>query len=118
MSSKEKTGRQHYEPTDGFAPIEPLPSIREVCAMTHVLHRKTATKAELEAEDLNDKKCAWMQGASSVPARHLTARELMFLRRYQAEGLHFSTHWNLKPAITDMLRDKKREFAARVKDEE
>lgn len=117
MSKNRAMQQRRYQPTDGFAPIEPLPSIREVCAMTHVLHRRTATKAELEAEDLNDKKCAWMQAASSVPARHLTARELMFLRRYQAEGLHFSPHWNLKPAITDMLRDKKREFAARVKDE-
>lgn len=118
MSSKENAGRQHYEPTDGFAPIGPLPSIREACAMTHRLHRRTATKAELDAEDLNDKKCAWMEAAMSVPAKCLTARELMFLRRYQAEGLQFSPHWNLKPAITDFLRDKKREFMARVKDEE
>lgn len=103
-----------YEPADGFRPIEPLPSIREACAGAFAVVRRCQTDAEREAEDLNDKKCAWYVAASGVPESVLTERERWFLKKYRAEGLRFSLHWNLKPEVTALLQEKRREFLSRA----
>lgn len=103
-----------YEHADGIRPIEPLPSIREACAGAFAVGRSHQTEAEREAEDLNDKKCAWYVAASGVPESLLTERERFFLRKYRAEGLRFSQHWNLKPEVTALLEEKRREFLSRA----
>lgn len=103
-----------YEPSDGFRPMEPLPSIREVCAGTFALVRRCQSRAEREAEDFNDKKCAWYVAASGVPESVLTERERWFLKKYRAEGLMFSQHWNLKPEVTALLKEKRGEFLSRA----
>lgn len=103
-----------YEPADGFRPIEPLPSIREVCAGAFAVGRSHQTVAEREADDHNDKKCAWYVAASGVPESLLTERERWFLKKYRAEGLRFSQHWNLKPEVTALLKEKRMEFLSRA----
>lgn len=103
-----------YEHSDGLCPMEPLPSIREACAGAFAVGRSHQTESEREAEDLNDKKCAWYVSASSVPESVLTERERWFLKKYRAEGLRFSQHWNLKPEVTALLEEKRREFLSRV----
>lgn len=106
-----------YEPTDGVRPIEPLPSIRQACAGAFVVSRRYQTVEEREAEDLNDKKCAWFTAASGVPESVLTERERWFLKKYRAEGLRFSLHWNLKPEVTALLKEKRREFLRRIEND-
>lgn len=103
-----------YEHADGIRPIEPLPSIREACAGAFALGRRYQTDDQRQAEDLNDKKCAWFTAASGVPESVLTGRERWFLKKYRAEGLRFSQHWNLKSEITAMLEEKRREFLSRA----
>lgn len=102
-----------YEPTDGVRPMAPLPSIREVCASVAAFERRVLSDAQVSAEDLNDMKCAWYVAASGVPESVLTERERMFLKRYRAEGLRFSQHWNLKPEVTALLESKRKEFTIR-----
>jgi hypothetical protein len=94
--------------------MEPLPSIREVCASVAAFERRVLSDAQVSAEDLNDMKCAWYVAASGVPEGVLTDRERMFLKRYRAEGLRFSNHWNLKPEVTALLEEKRREFLSRA----
>ena len=106
-----------YEPSDGFHPMEPLPSIREVCASVAAFERRVLSDAQVSAEDLNDMKCAWYVAASGVPESVLTERERMFLERYRAEGLRFSQHWNLKPEVTALLEEKRREFLRRIEND-
>lgn len=103
-----------YEPFDGVRPMEPLPSILEVCAGAFVVSRRCQALEEREAEDLNDKKCAWYLAASGVPESVLTERERRFLKKYRAEGLRFSQHWNLKPEVTALLEEKRSEFLSRA----
>ena len=106
--------RREFEHYDGLRPIEPLPSIREVCKSSFEIYRKHQTHEEREAEDLNDKKCAWYVAACGVPENLLTERDRMFLKKYKAEGLKFSLHWNFKPEITALLESKRREFLSRA----
>jgi hypothetical protein len=94
--------------------MEPLPSIREAAAGAFALGRRYQTVEEREDEDLNDKKCAWYVAASGVPESVLTERERWFMKKYRAEGLRFSQHWNLKPEVTALLEGKRREFLSRA----
>lgn len=97
--------------------MEPLPSIREAAAGAFAMGRRYQTDAEREAEDLNDKKCAWYVAAAGVPESVLTERERWFLKKYRAEGLRFSQHWNLKPEVTALLEEKRREFLRRIEND-
>ena len=106
-----------YEPADGFHPMEPLPSIREVCASVAAFERRVLSDAQVKAEDLNDMKCAWFTAASGVPESVLTERERWFLKKYRSEGLRFSQHWNLKPGVTALLEEKRREFLRRTEND-
>lgn len=95
--------------------MRPLPSIRDVMDGGYRLHERFLTEEERNAEDLNDRKCAWLVAATSVPAGCLTEREREFVERYRAEGITFSPFWGRKPEITAFLKEKVIEYKSRIK---
>ena len=102
-----------YETNDGFAPMEPLPSIREVCAAAFALHRRYQPDQEREAEDMQDRKAVWLLAATQAPRGTLTQKERTFVERYTRENIKLSIHWNLKPEIAAFYQSQVDKFNKR-----
>ena len=95
-------------------PLRPIPSLRALLDGCHELSRRILPAERLEEEDMNDRKCAWLVAATSVPEWCLTDRERGFVERYREDGITFSLHWNRKPEIVGFLGQKKEEYKKRM----
>jgi len=86
---------------------EPLPSIREVCQAVFYLENKYMTEDERKAEDLNDKKAAWLSVALEKGIKNLNSRDREFAEQYLKENVHYSLHFMFKPWLFQFIEQQR-----------
>lgn len=88
-------------------PIEPMPSIAEIHAMTCSLLRKFQSKEKREAEDMNDRKAAWLSVVLEKGLGNVNERDRRFAEKYLEEGVRYSLFWYYKPEIAEFIRQQR-----------
>ena len=86
---------------------EPLPSIREVNQAAFYLKNKYMKEDERKAEDLNDKKAAWLSVALEKGIRNLNSRDREFAEQYIKENVHYSIHFMYKEWLTKFIEQQR-----------
>lgn len=86
---------------------EPLPSIREVNQAAFYLKDKYMKEDERKAEDLNDKKCAWLSVALEKGLHNLNSRDREFAEQYLKENVHYSLHFMFKPWLAQFIEQQR-----------
>ena len=86
---------------------EPLPSIREVNIAVFWLEEKYAAEERRKAEDLNDKKAAWLSVALEKGLQNLNSRERNFAERYLKENIHYSLHFMFKTWLAQFIEQQR-----------
>lgn len=86
---------------------EQLPSIREVNRAVFALIDKYMAEAERKAEDLNDKKCAWLSVALEKGIRNLNSRDRKFAEQYLKENIHYSMHFMYKEWLPKFIEQQR-----------
>lgn len=86
---------------------EHLPSIKEVCQSVFYLENKYMTEDERKAEDLNDKKAAWLSVALEKGIKNLNKRDREFAERYLKENIHFSLFFMFKPWLNQFIEQQR-----------
>ena len=87
-------------------PIQPLPSIKGINAAAYYLMRKYQTEEQRNAEDLNDKKCAWLYVVSKKGIKNLNKRDREFAERYIKEGIHYSMYFMFKEWLPQFIDEQ------------
>lgn len=86
---------------------EPLPSIREVNTAVFALIDKYTSDEERKAEDLNDKKAAWLSVALEKGIRNLNSRDRKFAEQYLKENIHYSLHFMYKEWLPKFIEQQR-----------
>lgn len=86
---------------------EPLPSIREVNIAAFLLEDKYKKDEERKAEDLNDKKAAWLSVVLEKGIKNLNKRDREFAEQYLKENVHYSLHFMFKPWIGQFVEQQR-----------
>lgn len=86
--------------------MQPLPSIKGVNAAAYYLMRKYQTEEQRNAEDLNDKKCAWLYVVSKIGIKNLNKRDREFAEQYIKEGIHYSMYFMLKEWLPQFIDEQ------------
>jgi hypothetical protein len=86
---------------------EPMPSIREVNIAAFALINKYMTNEERKAEDLNDKKAAWLSVALEKGIKNLNKRDREFAEQYIKENIHYSLHFMFKPWLGQFIEQQR-----------
>lgn len=86
---------------------EPLPSIREVNVAVFRLEEKCAAEERRKAEDLNDKKAAWLSVALEKGIKNLNSRDREFAEQYLKENVHYSLHFMFKPWLAQFIKQQR-----------
>lgn len=85
---------------------EPLPSIKEVNIAAFSLKNKYMKDEERKAEDLNDKKAAWLSVALEKGLHNLNKRDREFAEQYLKENVHYSLHFMFKPWLGQFIEQQ------------
>lgn len=85
---------------------EPLPGIREVNIAVFRLEEKYAAEETRKAEDLNDKKAAWLSVALEKGIKNLNSRDREFAEQYLKENVHYSLHFMFKPWLAQFIEQQ------------
>lgn len=85
---------------------EPLPSIKEVNIAVFLLEEKYAAEETRKAEDLNDKKAAWLSVALEKGLHNLKKRDKAFAEQYLKENVHYSLHFMFKPWLAQFIEQQ------------
>lgn len=86
---------------------EPLPSIREVNQAAFYLKNRYEEEDERKAEDLNDKKAAWLSVALEKGIKNLNSRDKAFAEQYIKENVHYSLHFMFKPWLGQFVEQQR-----------
>lgn len=86
---------------------EPLPSIRDVNIAAFALKNKYMEEDERKAEDLNDKKAAWLSVALEKGLQNLDKRDREFAEQYIKENVHYSLHFMFKPWLAQFIEQQR-----------
>lgn len=86
---------------------EPLPSIREVNITAFRLEEKYMAEETRKAEDLNDKKAAWLSVALEKGIKNLNKRDREFAEQYLKENVHYSLHFMFKPWLGQFIEQQR-----------
>ena len=86
---------------------EPLPSIKEVNIAAFRLEEKYMAEERRKAEDLNDKKAAWLSVALEKGIKNLNKRDREFAEQYLKENVHYSLHFMFKPWLTQFVEQQR-----------
>lgn len=86
---------------------EPMPSIREVNIAAFLLENKYMKDEERKAEDLNDKKAAWLSVALEKSIKNLNSRDRKFAEQYLKENVHYSLHFMFKPWLGQFVEQQR-----------
>ena len=86
---------------------EQLPSIRDVNIAAFLLEDKYKKDDERKAEDLNDKKAAWLSVALEKGIRNLNSRDRKFAEQYLKENVHYSLHFMFKPWLGQFIEQQR-----------
>lgn len=86
---------------------EPLPSIKEVNQAAFYLINKYMKEDERKAEDLNDKKAAWLSVALEKGIKNLDKRDREFAEQYIKENVHYSLHFMFKPWLAQFIEQQR-----------
>jgi hypothetical protein len=86
---------------------EPLPSIKEVNIAAFRLEEKYMAEERRKAEDLNDKKAAWMSVALEKGLQNLNSRDRKFAEQYLKENVHYSLHFMFKPWLGQFIEQQR-----------
>ena len=85
----------------------PLPSIKEVNIAVFLLEDKYKKDEERKAEDLNDKKAAWLSVALEKGIKNLNKRDREFAEQYLKENVHYSLHFMFKPWLAKFIEQQR-----------
>lgn len=85
----------------------PLPSIRDVNIAAFLLEEKYMAEETRKAEDLNDKKAAWLSVALEKGIKNLNKRDREFAEQYLKENVHYSLHFMFKPWLTQFVEQQR-----------
>lgn len=85
----------------------PLPSIKEVNQATFYFKNKYMKEDERKAEDLNDKKAAWLSVALEKGIKNLNSRDRKFAEQYLKENVHYSLHFMFKPWLGQFIEQQR-----------
>lgn len=86
---------------------ESLPSIREVNIAAFRLEEKYMAEERRKAEDLNDKKAAWLSVALEKGIKNLNLRDRKFTEQYLKENVHYSLHFMFKPWLAQFIEQQR-----------
>ena len=86
---------------------EPLPSIRDVNIAAFYFKNKYMKEDERKAEDLNDKKAAWLSVALEKGLQNLNSRDKAFAEQYLKENVHYSLHFMFKPWLFQFIEQQR-----------
>ena len=86
---------------------ESLPSIREVNIAVFLLEEKYTAEETRKAEDLNDKKAAWLSVALEKGIKNLNKRDREFAEQYLKENVHYSLHFMFKPWLAQFIEQQR-----------
>ncbi len=86
---------------------EPLPSIKEVNIAVFRLEEKYMAEETRKAEDLNDKKAAWLSVALEKGLHNLNSRDKAFAEQYLKENVHYSLHFMFKPWLCQFIEQQR-----------
>lgn len=86
---------------------EPLPCMKEVNIAVFLLEDKYKKDEEREAEDLNDKKAAWLSVALEKGIKNLNKRDREFAEQYLKENVHYSLHFMFKPWLAQFIEQQR-----------
>lgn len=86
---------------------EPFPSIREVNQAVFYIENKYMKDEERKAEDLNDKKAAWLSVALEKGIKNLNSRDKAFAEQYLKENVHYSLHFMFKPWLGQFIEQQR-----------
>jgi hypothetical protein len=86
---------------------EPLPSIKEVNKAAFYLKNKYMKEDERKAEDLNDKKAAWLSVALEKGIKNLNSRDKAFAEQYLKENVHYSMHFMFKEWLPKFIEQQR-----------
>lgn len=86
---------------------EPLPSIKEVNIAVFRLEEKYAAEERRKAEDLNDKKAAWLSVALEKGIKNLNKRDKAFAEQYLKENIHYSMHFMYKEWLPKFIEQQR-----------
>lgn len=86
---------------------EQLPSIKEVNIAVFRLGEKYMAEETRKAEDLNDKKAAWLSVALEKGFHNLNKRDREFAERYMKENVHYSLHFMFKPWLAQFIEQQR-----------
>lgn len=93
---------------------EYLPSIKEVCQAVFYLENKYMTDNERKAEDLNDKKCAWLSVALEKGLQNLNSRDRAFAEQYLRENIHYSMHFMFKEWLPKFIEQQRVRYGLKL----
>lgn len=85
----------------------PLPSIKEVNIAVFLLEEKYMAEERRKAEDLNDKKAAWLSVAIEKGFQNLNKRDREFAEQYLKENVHYSLHFMFKPWLVQFIEQQR-----------
>ena len=85
----------------------PLPSIKEVNMAAFRLEEKYMAEERRKAEDLNDKKAAWLSVALEKGLQNLNSRDKAFAEQYLKENVHYSLHFMFKPWLAQFIEQQR-----------
>lgn len=86
---------------------EPLPSIKEVNSAAYYFKNKYMKDDERKAEDLNDKKAAWLSVALEKGIKNLNSRDREFAEQYLKENVHYSLHFMFKQWLAQFIEQQR-----------
>ena len=82
-------------------------NIRDVNIVAFWLKNKYFDEEKKKAEDLNDKKCAWLSVALDKGIRNLNSRDKAFAEQYLRENIHYSMHFMFKDWLPKFIEQQR-----------
>ena len=82
-------------------------NIRDVNRVAFWLKNKYFDEDKKKAEDLNDKKAAWLSVALEKGIRNLNSRDREFAEQYFRENVHYSMHFMYKEWLPKFIEQQR-----------